>query len=65
MLLFILRYAEDLDLEDAINTAIQTLRQNFEGQLSAKNLQVGVVETAVGGFRLLSTAQIEEHLALA
>lgn len=40
------RYSEDMDIEDAIHTAILTLKDSFEGELTDKNIEIGVIRTA-------------------
>lgn len=57
------RYSEDLDVEDAIHTAVLTLKEGFEGNMTAGSIQIGVASTATGTFQLLSEAQVAEHLA--
>lgn len=34
------RYADDLELEDAIDTALLTLKESFEGEMSGANIEV-------------------------
>ncbi|CAM6046546.1 unnamed protein product, partial [Sphagnum compactum] len=34
------RYTDEMELEDAIHTAILTLKEGFEGQVSGKNIEV-------------------------
>jgi hypothetical protein len=34
------RYADDMELEDAIHTALLTLKEGFEGQIAADNIEV-------------------------
>jgi 20S proteasome subunit alpha 2 len=34
------RYADDLELEDAIDTALLTLKESFEGEMSGSNIEV-------------------------
>lgn len=54
------RFSEEQELEDAIHTAILTLKEGFEGLMSAKNIEIGV---AYGDkFHVLSTAQILEYI---
>ncbi|KAI3675650.1 hypothetical protein L1987_85242 [Smallanthus sonchifolius] len=55
------RYTDDMELEDAIHTAILTLKEGFEGQISGKNIEIGVIE-ADRTFRVLTAAQIEDYL---
>ena len=33
------RYSEDMELEDAIHTAILTLKEGFDGQIAANNIE--------------------------
>jgi 20S proteasome subunit alpha 2 len=55
------RYAEDMELEDAIHTALLTLKEGFEGELTGRNVEIGVVgEDAV--FRVLTVEQVEDYL---
>jgi 20S proteasome subunit alpha 2 len=54
------RYSEEMELEDAIHTALLTLREGFEGEMNANNIEVGVVRDAV--FTVLTPAQIQDYL---
>lgn len=54
------RYQEDMELEDAIHTALLTLREGFEGEMNAHNIQVGVVRNAK--FSILTPSQIQDYL---
>uniref|UniRef100_A0A6T7HTC8 Proteasome alpha-type subunits domain-containing protein n=1 Tax=Attheya septentrionalis TaxID=420275 RepID=A0A6T7HTC8_9STRA len=56
------RYQEDIELEDAIHTALLTLREGFEGEMTAHNIQVGVVSVTDGKFNLLTPEQIQDYL---
>mmetsp|Transcript_23429 Transcript_23429/g.36672 ORF Transcript_23429/g.36672 Transcript_23429/m.36672 type:complete len:238 (+) Transcript_23429:113-826(+) len=56
------RYQEDMELEDAIHTALLTLREGFEGEMNGKNIEVGVVSKSDGVFRLLTPEQIQDYL---
>ncbi|KAL0601621.1 Proteasome subunit alpha type-2 [Plecturocebus cupreus] len=49
------RYNEDLELEDAIHTAILTLKESFEGQMTEDNIEVGICNEA--GFRRLTPTE--------
>lgn len=55
------RYSEDLELDDAIHTAILTLKEGFEGQMTADNIQVGICDDK--GFRVLDAATVKDYLA--
>lgn len=55
------RYNEDIELEDAIHTAILTLKESFEGQMTEDNIEVGV--SNAGEFRRLTPAEVKDYLA--
>jgi len=55
------RYSEDLELEDAIHTAILTLKEGFEGQMTADNIEIGICHK--GGFKRLLPAEVKDYLA--
>lgn len=57
------RYSDELELEDAIHTAVLTLKEGFEGQMTASNIQIGVASAATGKFEILSEQQVQDHLA--
>ena len=55
------RYSEDMELEDAIHTALLTLKEGFEGQISGDNVEVAIVgEDKV--FRILTPAEVSDYL---
>lgn len=45
------RYNEEMELEDAVHTAILTLKEGFEGQMTENNIEIGIVNA--DGFRRL------------
>lgn len=55
------RYNKDLELDDAVHTAILTLKENFEGQITADNIEVGVCDAT--GFRRLDCSTVKDYLA--
>ncbi|XP_049524930.1 proteasome subunit alpha type-2-like [Dermacentor silvarum] len=55
------RYSEELELEDAVHTAILTLKEGFEGQMTADNIEVGLCDAT--GFRRLSPKDVRDYLA--
>lgn len=55
------RYNDDIELEDAIHTAILTLKEGFEGQISENNIEIGVVNDQKI-FRVLTPAEILDYL---
>ena len=50
---FLRRYNDDISLEDAIHTALLTLKEGFEGQMTEKTIEIGVVTVP-------TTAELEE-----
>jgi 20S proteasome subunit alpha 2 len=55
------RYSDEMELEDAIHTAILTLKEGFEGQISGSNIEIGVVGKD-RQFRVLTAAQVDDYL---
>ncbi|EEC15486.1 proteasome subunit alpha type, putative, partial [Ixodes scapularis] len=55
------RYSEELELEDAVHTAILTLKEGFEGQMTADNIEIGLCNEQ--GFRRLAPAEVKDYLA--
>jgi 20S proteasome subunit alpha 2 len=58
------RFTDDMDIEDAIHTAILTLKDSFEGELTDKNIEVGVLRTAdpAREFKVLTQSEIRDYL---
>jgi 20S proteasome subunit alpha 2 len=50
-----------LELEDAIHTAILTLKESFEGQMTEDNIELGVCTK--DGFRKLTPPEVKDYLA--
>ena len=55
------RYNDDLSVDDAIHTAISTLKEGFDGQLTADLIEIGIVGQD-HKFRTLSTTDIRDFL---
>ncbi len=55
------RYSEGMELEDAIHTALLTLREGFEGEMTKDNIEVGIVG-ADRKFRVLTPAEVADYL---
>ncbi|XP_022646811.1 proteasome subunit alpha type-2-like [Varroa jacobsoni] len=55
------RYSETVELEDAVHTAILTLKEGFEGQMTQDNIEIGICDA--NGFRRLSPSQVNDYLA--
>jgi len=58
---WLFRYSEDLELDDAVHTAILTLKESFEGQMTADNIEVGICDAS--GFRRLEPSHVKDYLA--
>ncbi|KAL5133712.1 Proteasome subunit alpha type-2-A [Glycine soja] len=56
------RYTDDMELDDSVHTAILTLKEGFEGQISGKNIEIGIIG-ADKNFRVLTPAEIDDYLA--
>lgn len=55
------RYQKEMDLEDAVHTAILTLRELFEGAVNENNIEIGVVGDN-GKFEILRPTEIRDYL---
>ncbi|EFA82613.1 proteasome subunit alpha type 2 [Heterostelium album PN500] len=56
------RYSDDLEIEDAVQTALITLKEGFETQLLETNMELAVVG-ADKKFKILSASEIKDYLA--
>ncbi|KAL7248797.1 hypothetical protein ACSBR1_011054 [Camellia fascicularis] len=54
-------YTDDMELDDAVHTAILTLKEGFEGQISEKNIEIGIIGTDKK-FRVLTPSEIADYL---
>ena len=55
------RYNDDVELDDAIHTALLTMREGFEGEMTEHTIEVGIVgEDRV--FRVLTPAEVKDFL---
>jgi len=55
------RYNEDIELEDAIHTALLTLKEGFEGAITADNIEIGIVSDD-RKFKVLTPAEVQDYL---
>lgn len=55
------RYSDEVGIEDAVHTALLTLKEGFEGQLSGSNIEVGVLGSD-RVFRVLTEAEVNDYL---
>ncbi|GAA94251.1 uncharacterized protein L969DRAFT_106061 [Mixia osmundae IAM 14324] len=65
------RYQDSMQLDDAITTALLTLKEGFEGEMSEKTVEIGIIGSAaeasqagtVPTFRKLSEAEVKDYLS--
>jgi 20S proteasome subunit alpha 2 len=57
------RYDESMELEDAIHTAIITLKEGFEGQMDENNIEVGVFDYKQRRFIKYSPSLVKDFIA--
>lgn len=55
------RYNTDIDIDDAIHTAILTLKEGFEGGITAENIEIGVIGED-RKFTVLSAERVQDYL---
>jgi len=55
------RYNPEMELEDAINTAILTLKEGFEGAINENNIEIGIVSKD-RKFRVLTPNEVKDYL---
>ena len=51
-----------MELEDAIHTALLTLKESFEGEMTAENIEIGIIDKKDNVFRLLTVAEVNDYL---
>lgn len=56
------RYNEDIMLDDAIHTAILTLKEQNAEDITANNMEIGVIRAQDRVFRTLTPAEIKDFL---
>jgi len=56
------RFDDKLELEDAVHTAILTLKEGFEGQMTEDYIEIGICNSQKG-FRRLSPEEVKDYLA--
>jgi 20S proteasome subunit alpha 2 len=55
------RYNEDMELDDAVHVAVLTLRESYEGEMTANNIEVAVVDSS-RVFRILTPEEVRDYL---
>lgn len=55
------RYNKEMELDDVVHTALLTLKEGFEGQMTSHNIEVAVIgDDQV--FRVLTQKEIQDYL---
>jgi len=57
------RYNPDMELDDAIHTAILTLKEGFEGEIDETNIEIGIVSQEDKTFRVLDESELKDYIA--
>jgi 20S proteasome subunit alpha 2 len=55
------RYSSEMELDDAVHTAILTLKEGFDGQMTHENIELGIVGRD-GKFRALAPSEVKDYL---
>jgi 20S proteasome subunit alpha 2 len=55
------RYAEDMELDDAVHIGLLTMRESFEGEMTEFNIEVAIVGSDKV-FRILTPAEVRDYL---
>eukprot|EP00995_Heteronema_vittatum_P005290 NODE_1830_length_882_cov_741.320528_g1278_i0.p1 GENE.NODE_1830_length_882_cov_741.320528_g1278_i0~~NODE_1830_length_882_cov_741.320528_g1278_i0.p1 ORF type:complete len:267 (-),score=94.02 NODE_1830_length_882_cov_741.320528_g1278_i0:82-789(-) len=55
------RYTADIELEDAIHTALLTLKEGFDGKMTSDNIELATVNSKCE-FKVLSAAEVKDYL---
>lgn len=56
------RYNEEMELDDAVHTALLTLRESYDGEMTEHNIEVGIVSKTDKTFRILTPAEVKDYL---
>ena len=56
------RWNEDMGIEDGIHTALLTMREGFEGEITGRNIEVGVLRKDTGEFKVLTEEEVQDYL---
>jgi 20S proteasome subunit alpha 2 len=58
------RYNPDVDIDDAVHTALLTLKEGFDGEMTPYNIEVGVITPDKEGncvFKLKTPDEIKDY----
>lgn len=57
------RWQEGLEVEDAVHTALLTLKESFEGTMTKENVEIGIANETTGTFTILTPEEVQDYLA--
>ncbi|PJF17616.1 Proteasome subunit alpha type [Paramicrosporidium saccamoebae] len=57
------RWNEGLEVEDAVHTALLTMKEGFEGTMTKDNIEIGIADEKTGGFTVLTLDEIQDYLS--
>uniref|UniRef100_A0A6A7G7A7 Proteasome subunit alpha type-2-B n=1 Tax=Hirondellea gigas TaxID=1518452 RepID=A0A6A7G7A7_9CRUS len=55
------RYSPEMELEDAIHTAILTLKESFDGEMDEHSIEIGIADES-RKFRVLTPSEVKDYL---
>ena len=55
-------HSDDMELEDAIHTALLTLKESYDGEMDEHNIEVAVVSDEDKLFKLLTPQEVKDFL---
>jgi len=55
------RYRADMELDDAVHTALLTLKEGFEGQMTSTNIEIGLIGSDKV-FTVLKPSEVKDYL---
>mmetsp|Transcript_10995 Transcript_10995/g.16190 ORF Transcript_10995/g.16190 Transcript_10995/m.16190 type:complete len:234 (+) Transcript_10995:167-868(+) len=55
------RYSDNMAFEDAVHTAILTLKEGFDGKITSKNIEIGVVDNNKQ-FKVLTPDELQTYI---
>jgi len=56
------RYVDELSLDQAINLAIEVLKEASDEEMTSKNIKIAVIPSDTAVFKRLNTQEVDEHL---
>ena len=51
-----------MELEDAIHVALLTMKENFEGEMNEKNIEIGIIHESDQQFKVLTAEEVKNYI---